>query len=358
MITLEQKVKKLKNNIDSENRYPKRYRAEYIYPGIVSYEDSGAGKVLVLEEALNRMKKSFIGKPAVNFVHKDLTAEEAFKLSNEDLESLADGVVSDVGIISDGERKGWHYADLIIWDEATKNNIDLYGFSVSCAYTPSKVDSTGGKHNNIEYDEEVLDGIYDHMAIVEHPRYEQAKIYENSKNPKEGTVAKFKFFSKKENAKKNTEEEAKEVDMKNSVFVNSDGEEIPMEELEAAYKAKKKNEIEEEEKKKNAVQKINAGDEVEIDGKKVKANDLYNAYKAGCAKQNAEPATDEDLEKVVDEQKQNSLKNSGDDPANFKKIQNAINSDDSFNPGIQTRDDRLKHGHQRYSKTVKQEVKS
>lgn len=343
------------NNLNSENRYPKRYRAEFISPGIVSYEDTGAGKVLVLEEALNRMQRSFIGKPVVNFIHKDLTPEEAYKLSNDDLESLADGVVSDVGVIEDGPRKGWHYADMIIWDEATKNNIDLYGFNVSCAYTPTKVDSTGGRHNSIDYDEEVIDGIYDHMAIVEYPRYEQAKIYENSKTPKEVKVGNFimKIFEKKEpqqlqNSEDSKKDEGKEVELENTVYVNSEGEEIPLKEMAASYKANKK---------KNAVQKLNADDEVEIDGEKMKAKDLYDNYKKNkCSskKKNAEPATDEDLHEVVDEQKQK--QNAKEEKENFSKLENAINTEESIIPGVKTKSDRLERGKQKYSKTV--EVKS
>jgi hypothetical protein len=156
-----------------EGNVPKRYRTEFIEPGVVSYEDSGQGKVFVSREALDRMKATFIGKPVVNVLHKDLTFEEAFKLSDEERESMADGIVFNCGWLPNG----WQFADMIVWDLETQKNIDDRQFSTSCAYLPTEV-NTGGKWHNIEYDEEVKNGVYTHMAIVKNPRYEKAKIYE------------------------------------------------------------------------------------------------------------------------------------------------------------------------------------
>lgn len=59
--------------------------------------------------------------------------------------------------------------------------IENKGWSVSCAYDYTKADTSGGTENNIPYDIEFLDGEFNHLALVDNPRYEGANIVFNSK---------------------------------------------------------------------------------------------------------------------------------------------------------------------------------
>lgn len=336
------------NNQKNED-VPTRYRAEFIEPGIISYEDINAGKVFVSREALDRMRESFIGKPVVNVEHIDYEMIDAFKLNDEDSKSKADGIVAAVGKL----ENGWDYADLLIWNKETKKNIDKNGFTVSCSYVPTEIDGKGAYHG-IDYDEEVVNGKYTHMAIVATPRYEKSKIYQNAKG---GYKVIFKLIGKKKENKKNADppedkekkenKEEETIDINNAMIETENGEQIPMDEMIKNWKKTKENEC--------GPKKMNMTDEVDVDGKKVSVKDLYDNWK----KSNSEPATDDKLEKVVDDTKQNSKPPTTKEPEknnNFRKIENAAGKENPAKINILTKEDRLKRGQQRYGKRV--EVKT
>ena len=88
------------------------------------------------------------------------------------------GIVNDVWFNPDD---GWYWCNGVIWDETAQNLITDKGWSVSCSYCYTKCDDTGGTENNIPYDIEFLDGEFEHLAIVDNPRYERANIVFNSK---------------------------------------------------------------------------------------------------------------------------------------------------------------------------------
>lgn len=355
----------------NSDKYPKRYRAEFIEPGIISYEDIGMGKVYVGDETLSKMNQSFIGRPVVNVVHQDLSPEEAFRLSEDDLESLACGVVYDVGKLPNG----WYYCDMIIWDEATKYNIDVKGFSCSCAYVVNQV-GVPGEYHGIKYDEEILDGVYTHNAIVERPRYERSKVYAIEKsytNSRYDEVVKILTNSKGEkvmaqifkhlfNARKEKTEtvensaqnELKSID---GAFVEVDGEKISLENAISAYKTVKENEKSDTELKDE--------DKVDVDGELVNVADLKNAYRNMCGtkkKNNAEPVADTEAEEVSDMENAEPV---ADTPAeevvmsnskgkHFKVLKNAMQATEDPAPIVSTKYDNYKRGQERYgSKEVK-----
>ncbi len=334
-----------------------KYRTRFIEPGIISYEDVDMGIVFVGKPALDRMRKTFIGKPVVTGAHYDPENGEEFEL----------GVVTDVG-----HEDGWDWADLMIFDEGTRQRIDVEDYGVSCAYTPTQT-AGPGKYHGIEFDAEVLDGTYTHMAIVDSPRYEGSLIYLNSK--KEKTVKKiFKLNSGKKPDEKAAEElkiaseELKNAQAKVNKLTNSEavvaneddggnvddayieldnGDRVPLSEMISAYK--------------DRGNMMNMDDEVDVDGTKVPMKELYEAYTSRGEKTNAEDPTDTAAEEVVDESKQdrglaNSTKTKpkktekkGD---NFKKVENAADQSGDAKPIVETSEDRLARGKARYSRTV------
>jgi hypothetical protein len=73
---------------------------------------------------------------------------------------------------------GWAWCDFTSDSDEAINLINE-GWSVSCAYVPTKTADAGFYHN-IPYDREILEAKALHIAIVQKPRYEKALVFENS----------------------------------------------------------------------------------------------------------------------------------------------------------------------------------
>ena len=347
-----------------KNAIPKSYRAFYIEPGLADYTMEGIGLVLVQKTALDRINPTYIGRPVVNMEHTDKEPEELFELSkNSKPGDFADGIIAATGrldedyVFDNGKviPAGWYYMDFLVWDQETIENIDEHGYSVSCAYDVTET-GEGGSYHNVDFDEEVLNGVGLHLAIVPNPRYEDSLIIRNSKSEEE--VLKIVFSKKKketpvkkkkvQNAEPDEKDEETEEELENGYVENEAGEQIPIEELANMYREKQA--------KKNMGKAYNMDDEVEVDGKKMTVGELMAAIEEDeeDAVENAEPAQDEDAEEVVDESKQ--LSNSKKKNENFKKVKNAADKDDkTFKPkNLNTISERLTRGKSRYGTAVSQ----
>ena len=302
---------------------PKRYRALHITPGVVDYTDGDQREtVLIKKPALDKMNRSFLGKPVFNFTHKVVDIENAFDFTSEESDKHAVGLISNVGY---DVESGYYFADMMIWDEETQSNIEN-GYGVSNAYVPEV--GPGGEYNSVPYDEEVTGGEYNHMAIVENPRYEEVRIFENSKRKKpmsftikwgkkrrEAEAIKANAIKAAEKAKLNAadppddKEKEKEGETKinaDSVLVGEDGEEYPLSEMMEAWKNSNMGDPDDK-------TTLNMDDEIDVDGKKVTMKELYDNY---TANKNAENPTDQPLDDVV---KKNVKKNSADDKGKEKE---------------------------------------
>ena len=334
-------------------KWPKRYRIEFIEPGICDYTDDGQGKVFVSREALNRFRNTFLGKPVINEDHIDLSPDEAFKLT-EKSESLADGIVYNVGLAP----SGMDYADVFIWDLKTQDNIKS-GYSASCMYAPEEIKKPGKWHNFL-YDSEIIGGDYKHMAIVKNPRYERAKIYELPTELKNsiqdnleqiykegGKMDIFKIFKNK--LKNDAPEEKQKMNAEDS-FIDVDGEKVSIADLIKCYQAEKAED-----------NMLNEESEIQVGEEKIKGKDLADAYRkakkneidaaekkkkeeeekanAAAEETEEEKKKKEEMEKAKAENKKN----------NFDKLKNAVNNSNIFsNVGYETREDRLKAGKEAY----------
>jgi hypothetical protein len=365
----------------------KRYRIEYIEPGIVNYEDEEQGKVFVSYDALNRMMPSFIGKPVVNLIHRALTYEQAFKLTDEERESLADGIIFNSGKLDNGR----FYADAIVWDLDTQENIDKKGFSASCAYVPTEVGGEGKCHF-VPYDEEVIDGRYTHMAIVNNPRYEFAKIYELPKEYRNSvsdemiqryqnlkkektkmagkTIFKIFGFGEKKNSTEKPEEKKTEDKVENlnanDSMVDVGGEQIPLSTLIECYLAEQAEIAKKEELEKQAAAKgekkevaLNPDDKVKINDKEVAVGELAACYGRQNAKKNGVDGgapNEKEIPGAItakDTELKNSIKEKS---ANFEIIKNAVaNGKDGVRVELVTTQQRYDLGKERYGS--KKEVK-
>ena len=150
--------------LKNEKQLPKRYFARHIKEGLVHYLENGKDVLyLVKNDALQKMNKSFEGKP-VYVRHVD-------GIDMDNLRETADGyVVKSFYNEFDG---AWWTEMMVVSDkghEAVKK-----GWAVSNCYSPTEYGS-GGVYHDIDYQKEVRNGEYEHLAIVPNPRYEEAVI--------------------------------------------------------------------------------------------------------------------------------------------------------------------------------------
>lgn len=252
--------------------WPKKFSCKFIEHGLVNYQDIGT--VLVRKEALDKMAQSFVGKPVVNEVHRDVSPSD-FQ------EGDADGIVTKVWFNDDG----WYWAEFLVWDAATQRNCLSNAYSVSCAYVPSQVSESGGVHNNIPYEAEVLDGSYTHLAVVANPRYEDARIIYNSRG---GEMKFLKFWkSKKEKEARNS---ATEIATDKAV-VMVDGKRVPVSDLLALHNAQQVQNAE----------PLSEETVMEVDGVEMPLKNLINAYR----EKEARNAEDEDKKAKEEEERKN-----------------------------------------------------
>jgi hypothetical protein len=300
------------------------------------------------------MAKTFIGKPVVNVVHKDVSPKD-FSMGN------ADGIVTDVWY---DPADGWFWAKFLVWDPATQKNCESAAYSVSCAYDLLESKDEGGMHNNITYSQEVVNGEYTHLAIVANPRYEGARILYNSKGGKD---MKWKFWQggkekvELQNISENStvEIDGKKVAVKElmelhnsakpaiteismDTIIEADGKELLVKDLVAGYKASIKNaddkEKEEKEKKENA----------EDEEKEKKEKEAKNAEDEKKKKDDEERKNAEEKKKDEEEKER---KNEGE--KHFVDVRNAAQVRGAASmPTLITRSQRMQEGAKRYGSKV------
>ena len=176
--------------------------------GLAEYDKpkgDGRFRVFLNEDTLRKMDPSFAGRPVfvdhVDEVDGDL----------DDLRLKADGYVVE-SFLNSADSK--HWVKFIVTSNAGLKAIKD-GKRLSNCYEPTDMGESG-VWNGIDYDHQILNGVYEHLALVDNPRYdesvimtpEQFKAYNakkleelkrlsNSKNKKGGGVMGLRLFKKK-----------------------------------------------------------------------------------------------------------------------------------------------------------------
>lgn len=138
---------------------PQIYYARHMHPGVVRYQNED---ILVKTDTIKRMARSMNGKP-VYVHHQDVKVHDVEK---------ADGYVADTFY---NEMDGWCWSKFIVVTDAGHDAVRK-GWGVSNAYRPLQ-SRQGGTFQNVDYNREILNGEYTHLAIVPDPRYEDSKIF-------------------------------------------------------------------------------------------------------------------------------------------------------------------------------------
>jgi hypothetical protein len=221
-----------------------------MYPGVAEYAgEKEPYRVFLNENTIRNMDPTFQGRPV--FVHHVDGVNESL----DALRGEADGwVVESFFNAADGK----HWVKFIVTSERGERAIKQ-GMKLSNCYEPQAF-KQGGLWNGVSYVKEITQAVYEHLAIVPNPRYEESVILTpeqfkkhneerdlelrrlaNDNSNKENTM-KLKFFkrAKVENA----------IDLEDtSVVLPKSGKEMTITQL------------------------VNAADDAEMKAKDPKAND-------------------------------------------------------------------------------------
>ena len=150
--------------INNAKQWPEMYYCRHMLSGVAKYnlENGGEEFIFVDTPTIKKMMPSFIGKP-VYVYHQ-----------NVDLENIdnADGYVTESFY---NELDGWAWCKFIIKTDAGHKAIKD-GWSVSNSYLPIQWNEKG-THLSVDFDREITEAQFQHLAIVPDPRYEKAKIF-------------------------------------------------------------------------------------------------------------------------------------------------------------------------------------
>jgi hypothetical protein len=289
--------------IENSSSTAEIYYAKHIEAGVVGYGDK---KLLIENETLKQIMPSFIQKP-VYVLHQEIEANE--------IKQKADGYVIE-SFYNPLDGSFW-VKFLAISDEA-QNRIKE-GWSVSNSYYVTNKTESGVK-NEVKHDGEILDGYYDHLAIVPNPRYTNAVIMtapeykehcrilqseleklQNSKE-KERKITMFDFFKK---TKLENSDEMKDLCIK-----LENGQELTLE---------------------DASKLLNSIDKIEVEGETFTRAEIVDQL------QNAKKELEEMKAKCKneDEKDEDDSEDETEDEKNFKKLENSINKGEgTVNPVI------------------------
>ena len=103
----------------NEKDWPKVYSCRILEPGLVSYEDAGAGVALLQRDAITKIMNTAVGKPVIRREHKDISPE-----------NFKEHAVGYMTSWKWNDKDGWAWGDFLITDDGTKKDIEA-GYSVS-----------------------------------------------------------------------------------------------------------------------------------------------------------------------------------------------------------------------------------
>ena len=307
----------------------KKYISCLLYAGIAKYNDKNYKNVLI-NKYIDDISKSFVGSPIVEGHNQPINDQDPSILGrvervfcNGEGFTLKDGTF----IKADGK----YYCEFVVFNDKGVEAVKRNGF-ISTSYLANEViEPSNGEtfeYINVPYDVEIKSVEARHVALVSKPRYEDATIYENQKENIMDIESKVEiekgvfvsFFS-------STADKGKEL--LSSIFNNSkkkDNEEDVKdnEDHEEKKNSKKKKDNSEEKEEKEGDEKDNSDEEMknedemenegdkeyDVDGEKVKMNELKECWKNSKKDNSNEDIKDNSKEESLDEIEAKSFNNS------------------------------------------------
>lgn len=329
--------KRRENDVDAR---AKTYRAKFLESGLVGYgsPDGKQEVVRLSDETIAKMADSFRGRPVIVDHDSDITTENFI--------DKAKGYVTGVQKFEDG----W-YCDFLLFNEGAIKDYEENGYKyVSCAYV--ETESEGGSTlHNIPYSEEVKDGYFTHLALTKTPRYEDARIFENSVSKEERDNSKenknmFNIFKK----------ESSGLDMDTLVETNKGA--VSMAELIKTFESStevkplenKAEETKEDEKEEKKEEKENdCGVEVKTEAKE---NEAEKKKEDDTKKKNSEDEKENSEEEEKKNKSEEKKKKEAEEKQNsvefFNSLKNARENSSEDEKVISLPEDDFKRGSERY----------
>lgn len=311
-----------------ENSQGKIWYGVHMYPGVAEYRESDREpyRVFLNENTIRRMDPTFAGRP-VFVMHVDGVSTDLHSLRNE-----ADGWVVESFF---NEADGKHWVKFITVSEEAERAIKN-GMRLSNCYIPKSF-SNGGQWNGVDYQKEIVDGEYEHLAIVPNPRYEESVILNPEQFKKYNEDKKLELIrlaNQKDEGKKSMWKFFERKKVENSVDIESMSVVLPKSKREIVI-SQLLNEADEAEVAKGQPRLVNASDLVVVDGEKVTVGELLeklaNAGKECMANEEEEKKemeeekkeNEEDEKKEEEEEKENKKKNAKEPHPNAQALRNA-----------------------------------
>lgn len=181
-------------NLTSEwNGKGRHFTSRFLEAGIVSY---GKNHVyLITKETIDKFVQTMVGCPVI-IKHADV--------NDANVKDLSVGNISKVWF---DDKDGWFYCEGVLTDKEAVRLVEQ-GQSVSCGYRVLDKDLSGGIWHDIPYNAEILNGDFEHLAIVDNPRYRDANILLNSSGVNDMNLKKL-FNSKVKNSNEKENEMTK-----------------------------------------------------------------------------------------------------------------------------------------------------
>lgn len=155
----------------------KRFRCNFIEPGVVDYSDCGLGIELLRRETIQAALNTALSNPLTK-------GHISTRLNTFD--GIALGYVDKVGY---DETAGVFYCEGEVASEQARELIRK-GWRPSCGYTVTST-GKGGRYNGVAYERELTGIKFHHLAIVDRPRYQDMNFRLNSTKQPAMNVIKF-----------------------------------------------------------------------------------------------------------------------------------------------------------------------
>jgi hypothetical protein len=156
----------MEKTIKNASQLPKRYFGMHFVDGVAEYFDSEENKnyrIFINQDTAKKMNKTFEGCP--------LYVGHVEKVNLKNLEMEKDGVVVKSFY---NPKDGKHWCEFMVETDRGHEAISK-GFRLSNAYHPVSTGSPG-QSNGVQYEYEILDGKYEHLSLVDDPRYQESIV--------------------------------------------------------------------------------------------------------------------------------------------------------------------------------------
>jgi hypothetical protein len=257
------------------------FDCKFIEPGIISYQDhEGGGIELLRKETIDRCINSAVGNP-ITIGHVWVTSEN--RLAEEH------GIIQEVYYCADD---GWYHVKGSVDTPRAQNLMKVK--KPSCGYSVREF-GPGGTYHGLRYNKEIKEISFNHLAIVDHPRYEEAAFRLNSIiNP--STMNVFKLLKKIVTRENDAGGQPKDIEKTESFDLPGDTEvTMSVEGKEHKMRLNDLGTLWMKQTAAAATTHVNGDDEVEVDGKKVRVHELIAGYRAHKAHEESEAKRKNDL---------------------------------------------------------------